>query len=94
MLTGPVTILNWFFVRDDLPRADVCSQIALAIWDEVEDLERSGAQIIQIDEAALREGLPLRKEDWRSYLAWAVEAFRLASALGQSRLRSQDTKLA
>nr|WP_321980465.1 5-methyltetrahydropteroyltriglutamate--homocysteine S-methyltransferase [uncultured Cohaesibacter sp.] len=80
MLTGPVTILNWSFVRDDLPRADVCSQIALAIRDEVEDLERSGAQIIQIDEAALREGLPLRKEDWRSYLAWAVEAFRLASS--------------
>nr|WP_319391144.1 5-methyltetrahydropteroyltriglutamate--homocysteine S-methyltransferase [uncultured Cohaesibacter sp.] len=80
MLTGPVTILNWSFVRDDLPRADVCSQIALAIRDEVEDLETAGARIIQIDEAALREGLPLRKEDWRSYLAWAIEAFRLASS--------------
>ena len=80
MLTGPVTILNWSFVRDDLSRADVCSQIALAIRDEVQDLEKAGAQIIQIDEAALREGLPLQKASWRAYLEWAVEAFRLASS--------------
>ena len=80
MLTGPVTILNWSFVRDDLPRADVCSQIALAIRDEVQDLEKAGAKIIQIDEAALREGLPLQKANWRAYLEWAVEAFRLASS--------------
>jgi 5-methyltetrahydropteroyltriglutamate--homocysteine methyltransferase len=80
MLTGPVTILNWSFVRDDLPRATVCEQIALAIRDEVVDLEKAGAKMIQIDEAALREGLPLRKGDWKSYLGWAVECFRLASS--------------
>lgn len=79
MLTGPVTILNWSFVRDDLPRATVCRQIALAIRDEVRDLEAAGAKMIQIDEAALREGLPLRRGDWAAYLAWAVESFRLAS---------------
>jgi 5-methyltetrahydropteroyltriglutamate--homocysteine methyltransferase len=80
MLTGPVTILNWSFVRDDLPRAEVCRQIALAIRDEVADLEAAGAKIIQIDEAALREGLPLRRRDWAAYLDWAVESFRLAAA--------------
>ncbi len=80
MLTGPVTILNWSFVRDDLPRADVCRQIALAIRDEVLDLEKAGAAMIQIDEAALREGLPLRKSDWQTYLDWAVESFRLTSS--------------
>ncbi|MGB3812512.1 MAG: 5-methyltetrahydropteroyltriglutamate--homocysteine S-methyltransferase [Shinella sp.] len=79
MLTGPVTILNWSFVRDDLPRETVCRQIALAIRDEVLDLESAGAAIIQIDEAALREGLPLRHKDWRHYLDWAVESFRLCS---------------
>ncbi|MGB3387301.1 MAG: 5-methyltetrahydropteroyltriglutamate--homocysteine S-methyltransferase [Pseudaminobacter sp.] len=79
MLTGPVTILNWSFVRDDLPRSAVCRQIALAIRDEVIDLEEAGAAMIQIDEAALREGLPLRKADWKAYLDWAVECFRLAS---------------
>ena len=79
MLTGPVTILNWSFVRDDLPRSAVCRQIALAIRDEVKDLETAGAAMIQIDEAALREGLPLRKTDWKAYLDWAVECFRLAS---------------
>ncbi|MBB3979830.1 5-methyltetrahydropteroyltriglutamate--homocysteine S-methyltransferase [Rhizobium azooxidifex] len=77
MLTGPVTILNWSFVRDDLPRETVCRQIALAIRDEVIDLERAGAAIIQIDEAALREGLPLRRSAWQHYLDWAVEAFRI-----------------
>lgn len=79
MLTGPVTILNWSFVRDDLSRADVSRQIALAIRDEVIDLETAGAAMIQIDEAALREGLPLRKADWKTYLDWAVESFRLCS---------------
>ncbi|GLR45646.1 5-methyltetrahydropteroyltriglutamate--homocysteine methyltransferase [Mesorhizobium amorphae] len=79
MLTGPVTILNWSFVRDDIPRSMACRQIALAIRDEVIDLERSGAKIIQIDEAAFREGLPLRKSEWKAYLDWAVECFRLAS---------------
>jgi len=80
MLTGPVTILNWSFARDDLPRSAVCRQIALAIRDEVSDLEKAGAKMIQIDEAALREGLPLRKADWKAYLDWAVECFRLASS--------------
>ena len=80
MLTGPVTILNWSFVRDDLPRSTVCGQIALAIRDEVDDLERAGAVVIQIDEAALREGLPLRQLDWKAYLDWAVSSFRLASS--------------
>jgi len=79
MLTGPVTILNWSFVRDDIPRAATCRQIALAIRDEVADLESAGAAMIQIDEAALREGLPLRKADWKTYLDWAVESFRLCS---------------
>ena len=80
MLTGPVTILNWSFVRDDVPRELACRQIALAIRDEVADLEAAGAKIIQIDEAALREGLPLRRKDWADYLAWAVECFRLAAS--------------
>jgi len=79
MLTGPVTILNWSFVRDDQPRAQSCRQIALAIRDEVQDLETAGCQMIQIDEAALREGLPLRKRDWQTYLDWAVESFRLCA---------------
>jgi 5-methyltetrahydropteroyltriglutamate--homocysteine methyltransferase len=80
MLTGPVTILNWSFVRDDIPRSDVCRQIALAIRDEVVDLEKAGATMIQIDEAALREGLPLRKSEWTTYLDWAVEGFRISSS--------------
>ncbi len=80
MLTGPVTILNWSFVRDDQPRADTCRQIALAIRDEVQDLERAGIHIIQIDEAALREGLPLRRADWNTYLRWSVDSFRLSAA--------------
>ena len=80
MLTGPVTILQWSFVRDDQPREQTCRQIALAIRDEVMDLERAGVKIIQIDEAALREGLPIRKADWTFYLGWAVECFRLAAA--------------
>ena len=77
MLTGPVTILNWSFVRDDQPRSVSCYQLALAIRDEVIDLEKAGVRIIQIDEAALREGLPLRKSQWKTYLDWAVESFRI-----------------
>jgi 5-methyltetrahydropteroyltriglutamate--homocysteine methyltransferase len=80
MLTGPVTMLQWSFVRDDLPRADVCRQIALALRDEVVDLENAGIGIIQIDEPAFREGLPLRQAQWQTYLAWAVECFRLAAS--------------
>jgi len=79
MLTGPVTILNWSFVRDDQPRALTCRQIALAIRDEVADLDAAGIAMIQIDEAALREGLPLRRDDWAEYLGWAVECFRIAA---------------
>ena len=79
MLTGPVTILNWSFVRDDQPRSVSCRQLALAIREEVQDLERAGLRIIQIDEAALREGLPLRRAEWGEYLAWAVDAFRIAA---------------
>jgi len=79
MLTGPVTILNWSFVRDDQPRSQTCEQIALAIRDEVLDLEKAGTQIIQIDEAALREGLPLRQSDWKAYLDWSINAFRLTA---------------
>ena len=79
MLTGPVTMLNWSFVRDDQPRATTCLQIALALRDEVRDLEAAGAAIIQIDEAALREGLPLRRGQWEDYLSWAVRAFRISA---------------
>jgi len=79
MLTGPVTMLQWSFVRDDLPRATVARQIALALNDEVLDLEAAGIRIIQIDEPAIREGLPLKRADWDRYLAWAGEAFRLSS---------------
>ncbi|WP_016835068.1 5-methyltetrahydropteroyltriglutamate--homocysteine S-methyltransferase [Herbaspirillum lusitanum] len=79
MLTGPVTILNWSFVRDDQPRSVSCKQLALAIRDEVLDLEKAGVRIIQIDEAALREGLPLRKSQWKEYLDWAVESFRITA---------------
>ncbi|MGH8710179.1 MAG: 5-methyltetrahydropteroyltriglutamate--homocysteine S-methyltransferase [Burkholderiales bacterium] len=80
MLTGPVTILQWSFVRDDQPRSSTARQIALAIRDEVGDLEKTGIRIIQIDEPAIREGLPLRKADWEDYLHWAVETFRLTSS--------------
>jgi len=80
MLTGPVTMLQWSFVRDDQPRAETCRQIALALRDEVADLEEAGISVIQIDEPALREGLPLRKQDWDDYLQWSVDAFRLASS--------------
>ncbi len=79
MLTGPVTILNWSFVRDDQPRSVSCRQLALAIRQEVLDLEKAGVRVIQIDEAALREGLPLRKSQWQDYLDWAVESFRITA---------------
>ncbi|KAF8396316.1 hypothetical protein HHK36_017931 [Tetracentron sinense] len=79
MLTGPVTILNWSFVRNDQPRSETCYQIALAIKDEVEDLEKAGINVIQIDEAALREGLPLRKSEQAFYLEWAVHSFRITN---------------
>jgi len=80
MLTGPVTILNWSFVREDIPRSEVAYQIALALRDEVLDLEKVGIKIIQIDEPAVREGLPLKKKDRSAYLEWAVKAFRLTHA--------------
>jgi len=79
MLTGPVTMLNWSFVRDDQSRAETCVQLALAIRDEVIALEKAGIRIIQIDEAALREGLPLRKSQWNTYLDWAIRAFRITA---------------
>jgi 5-methyltetrahydropteroyltriglutamate--homocysteine methyltransferase len=83
MLTGPVTILNWSFVRDDQPRSITCKQIALAIRDEVADLDAAGIAMIQIDEAALREGLPLHRADWAGYLAWAVESFRITAGVAR-----------
>jgi len=80
MLTGPITILQWSFVRDDQPRKNTALQIAFAIRDEVCDLEAAGIKIIQIDEAALREGLPIRKNKWNEYLKWAVEAFKVSAS--------------
>ncbi len=79
MLTGPVTILQWSFVRNDIPRSTVCKQIGVALSDEVLDLEKAGIKVIQIDEPAIREGLPLKRADWDAYLQWAGEAFRLSS---------------
>jgi 5-methyltetrahydropteroyltriglutamate--homocysteine methyltransferase len=81
MLTGPVTMLQWSFVRDDQPRSETCEQLALAIRDEVEDLEKAGVGIIQVDEPAIREGLPLRKDRWDEYLGWAVYSFRVATSV-------------
>ncbi len=80
MLTGPVTLLQWSFVRDDQPRSTTCQQLALVLRDEAADLERADIGIIQIDEPALREGLPLRRNEWPAYLDWAVKSFRLASS--------------
>lgn len=80
MLTGPITMLFWSFVRDDQPRSETCKQIALALRDEVSDLEAAGIKIIQIDEPAIREGLPLHRADWNAYLKWAVDSFRLSSS--------------
>ncbi|AAM84031.1 5-methyltetrahydropteroyltriglutamate--homocysteine S-methyltransferase [Yersinia pestis] len=84
MLTGPVTILCWSFPREDVSRETIAKQIALALRDEVEDLEKAGIGIIQIDEPALREGLPLRRADWQAYLQWAVDAFKLNAAVAQN----------
>jgi len=80
MLTGPITILQWSFVRDDQPRSETARQIGLAVRDEVIDLEAAGIRVIQIDEPALREGLPLRRSDWQHYLDWATEAFRISAS--------------
>ena len=80
VLTGPVTMLEWSFVRDDQPRSTTALQLALVIRDEVNDLEQAGIRIIQIDEPAFREGLPLRKTDWSAYLEWATQAFRISSS--------------
>jgi 5-methyltetrahydropteroyltriglutamate--homocysteine methyltransferase len=80
MLTGPITMLFWSFVRDDQPKSETCKQIALALRDEVSDLETAGIKIIQIDEPAIREGLPLHRDDWNAYLKWAVDSFRLSSS--------------
>lgn len=84
MLTGPVTILNWSFVRDDKSREEVAYQIALALREEVEALEAAGIGMIQVDEPALREGLPLKREQWPAYLEWAVRAFRLSTSTVQN----------
>jgi 5-methyltetrahydropteroyltriglutamate--homocysteine methyltransferase len=81
MLTGPVTILNWSFPRKDITRQAQAYQLALALRDEVADLEKAGCRVIQVDEPALREGLPLKKERWASYLDWAVDAFKLATVV-------------
>jgi 5-methyltetrahydropteroyltriglutamate--homocysteine methyltransferase len=83
MLTGPVTILNWSYPRTDIPRREIAQQLALALRDEIADLEAAGARVIQVDEPALREGLPLKRDRWQTYLAWAVDAFRLATAEAQ-----------
>ncbi|MEH7343329.1 5-methyltetrahydropteroyltriglutamate--homocysteine S-methyltransferase [Bacillus sp. JJ1532] len=84
MLTGPITILNWSFVRDDISRYDVANQIALALRKEIEELEKSGIRMIQVDEPAIREGLPLKREKWESYLSAAVYAFKLATTAVQN----------
>lgn len=85
MLTGPITILQWSFVRDDQPRKNTALQIAFAIRDEVQDLEKAGIKIIQIDEAALREGLPIRHKNWKEYLKWAVDAFRITASVAHDK---------
>ncbi len=89
MLTGPVTMLQWSFVRDDQPLSVTCEQLALAIRDEVEDLERSGVGIIQVDEPAIREGLPLRRDRWDEYLQWAVYSFRVATSVVRDETQVQ-----
>jgi 5-methyltetrahydropteroyltriglutamate--homocysteine methyltransferase len=87
MLTGPVTMLQWSFVRDDQPRSATCEQLALAIRDEVEDLETEEIKVIQVDEPAIREGLPLRRDRWDEYLEWAVYSFRVATAVVRDETR-------
>ena len=83
MLTAPVTILQWSFVRDDQPRETTCKQIALAIRDEVADLEKAGIAVIQVDEPAIREGLPIHKKEWGEYLKWAVDSFKLSVSVAE-----------
>lgn len=83
MLTGPVTILNWSFVRDDISRESVCKQIALGIMDEIDDLQKAGIRIIQVDEAAFKEGYPLRTENIKEYEKWALECFKIATAIAK-----------
>ncbi|MGN0908332.1 MAG: 5-methyltetrahydropteroyltriglutamate--homocysteine S-methyltransferase, partial [Succinivibrio sp.] len=85
MLTGPVTILNWSFVRDDIPRADIARQLALCICDEIADLQDAGIKIIQVDEAAFKEGYPLRRENRKAYEDFAVSAFRLATSSADAK---------
>lgn len=87
MLTGPVTMLEWSFVCDDLPRRDVCLQVALGLRDEVDDLQSAGIVAVQVDEPALREGLPLRAADRPAYLEWAVDAFLLATAVARDEVQ-------
>ncbi len=87
MLTGPVTILNWSFVRDDIARAQVCEQIALAIADEIDDLQKGGIKIIQVDEAAFKEGYPLRTENIKEYERWALECFKVSTAVAKPNLQ-------
>ena len=87
MLTGPVTILQWAYPRTDVPRKTVAFQIALALSREIVDLQAAGARIIQVDEPALREGLPLKSNQWEDYLSWAVDAFRLATAEAASQVQ-------
>jgi 5-methyltetrahydropteroyltriglutamate--homocysteine methyltransferase len=89
MLTGPVTMLQWSFVRDDQPRSETCEQLALAIRDEVADLEKAEISIIQVDEPAIREGLPLRRDRWDEYLSWAVYSFRVATSVVRDETQIQ-----
>jgi 5-methyltetrahydropteroyltriglutamate--homocysteine methyltransferase len=84
MLTGPVTIVNWSFPRADLPKREIAFQLALALREEIADLEQAGARVIQVDEPALREGLPFKRDRWDDYLTWAVDAFRLATGAAES----------
>ena len=84
MLTGPVTMLNWSFVRDDLPRAEVAKQLALCINDEISDLQNAGIKIVQVDEAAFKEGYPLRKENIGAYEKFAVDCFKLSVSSAQA----------
>ncbi|KAG5471229.1 hypothetical protein LSCM1_01302 [Leishmania martiniquensis] len=91
MLTGPVTILCWSFVREDLSRQSVAEQLALAIRDEVCDLARAGIQVIQVDEPGLREGLPLQRSKWEEYLDWASRSFRVSTSGLPRKHRSTHT---
>lgn len=89
MLTGPITILNWSFPRVDISRKDQAFQIGLCIRDEIADLEAAGCKVVQVDEPALREGMPLRSESQKEYLQWSVDAFRLATAGAKSETQVQ-----